>query len=158
MFASFSRGENSESRVSELNVKDLKRALISAGLEVFRVRDDEVHLAERQNVQLMEAGVRARAGGAPRVTVVARAQRNDAPALNDHALYDAIRHALLPLIDAGYREERAESREIRSVSDDHVLDVWYEVVFVREVASMDEAVSEVKRALSVDRYVVPTKG
>ena len=33
--------------MSDLNVKDLKRALIDAGLEVFRVRDDEVHLAER---------------------------------------------------------------------------------------------------------------
>jgi hypothetical protein len=144
--------------VSELNVKDLKRALIGAGLEVFRVRDDEVHLAERQNVQLMEAGVRARAGGTPCVTVVARAQRNDAPALNETALYDAIRRALVPLVDAGYREERAASREIRSVSDDHIVDVWYEVIFVREVTSVDEAVSEVKRALSVERYVVPTKG
>ena len=70
--------------MSELNVKDLKRALIDAGLEVFRVRDDEVHLAERQNVQLMEAGIRVRGGARPAViTVVARAQRNDAPALNE---------------------------------------------------------------------------
>ncbi len=141
--------------MSELNVKDLKRALIAAGLEVFRVRDDEVHLAERQNVQLMEAGVRARAGAEPRVTVVARAQRNDAPAMSEQALYSAIRTALQPLLDAGYREERAESREIRSVSDDHVLDVWYEVVFVRPVSSMEESVEEVQRALSIDRYVVP---
>ncbi len=143
------------SGVSELNVKDLKRALIAAGCEVFRVRDDEVHLAERQNVQLMEAGVRARAGSAPRVTVVARAQRNDSPALTEGALYEAIRQACAALSSAGYREEQAEAREIRSVSDDHVLDIWYEVVFVRDVSSMDEAVVEVQRALTLERCIVP---
>ena len=140
----------------ELNVKDLKRALVSAGLEVFRVRDDEVHLAERQNVQLMEAGVRARAGATPRVTVIARAQRNDAPAQTESALYDLIRGRSTDLLAAGYQEVGAVRREIRNVSDDsHILDVWYEVTFVRDVDSLDEAVLEVQRALKAERYVVP---
>jgi hypothetical protein len=144
--------------VSVLNVKDLKRALVNAGLEVFRVRDDEVHLAERQNVQLMEAGVRARAGATPRVTVVLRAQRNDAPKLSEEALHDEVRKRAEPLIAAGYKEIEASAREIRSVSDHtHLLDVWYEVTFVHDVASIDEAVSEVQRALQVERYVVPGK-
>lgn len=142
----------------DLNVKDLKRALVSAGLEVFRVRDDEVHLAERQNVQLMEAGVRARAGAQPAVIVVARAQRNDAPTLSESALYDAIRARTASLLEAGYKEIAAGSREIRSVSDNsHLLDVWYEVTFARDVASLEEAVSEVQRALLAERYVVPTR-
>jgi hypothetical protein len=144
--------------VADWNVKDLKRALVSAGLEVFRVRDDEVHLAERQNVQLMEAGVRARAGSAPRVTVVARAQRNDAPSLNEAALFDAVRSRLAGLIAAGYREVAAAAREIRSVSDQsHVLDVWYEVTLEREVGSLEEAVAEVQRALQTERYVNPSR-
>lgn len=144
--------------MADWNVKDLKRALVSAGLEVFRVRDDEVHLAERQNVQLMEAGVRARAGSAPRVTVVARAQRNDAPSLNEAALFDAVRSRLAGLIAAGYREVAAAAREIRSVSDQsHVLDVWYEVTLEREVGSLEEAVAEVQRALQTERYVNPSR-
>jgi hypothetical protein len=141
--------------VPELNVKDLKRALVGAGLEVFRVREDEVHLAERQNVQLMEAGVRARGGAKPQVAVVARAQRSDSPAASDHALYDAIRKQVNELLAAGYVEASAAAREIRSVSDHaHVLDVWYEVTLVRAVESLEEAVTEVQRALRVERYVV----
>lgn len=142
----------------DLNVKDLKQALIGAGLEVFRVRDDEVHLAERQNVQLMEAGVRARAGRVPCVTVVARAQRNDAPSLSEHVLYETIRTRAAPLLAAGYREVSAVAREIRSVSDqNHLLDVWYEVTFTREVSSLEESVTEVQRALQTERYVIPSR-
>lgn len=142
----------------DLNVKDLKRALVSAGLEVFRVRDDEVHLAERQNVQLMEAGVRARGGSTPRVTVVARAQRNDAPSLNEASLFDAVRSHVAELRAAGYHEVGAAAREIRSVSDQsHVLDVWYEITLERTVDTLDEAVAEVQRALHVERYIVPTR-
>jgi hypothetical protein len=144
--------------VPEFNVKDLKRALVGAGFEVFRVRDDEVHLAERQNVQLMEAGVRARAAGSPRVLVVARAQRNDAPSLSEQALYELIRARNAGMVSAGYRETAAIAREIRSVSDhDHVLDVWYEVTFERPVESIEEAVDEVRRAMETERYVVPAR-
>lgn len=140
-------------------VKDLKRALIDAGMEVFRVRDDEVHLAERQNVQLMEAGVRARIGGSARVSVVARAQRNDAPSLSEGAAFELVRQRLSALRDAGYTEVSAASRELRSVSDpNHVLDVWYEVTFERSVGSLEEAVAETKRALAAERYVVPSQG
>lgn len=141
----------------DFNVKDLKRALVSAGFEVFRVRDDEVHLAERQNVQLMEAGVRVRAGSSPRVLVVARAQRNDAPSMSESALYETIRARNAGLIASGYREVAAGSREIRSVSNaDHVLDVWYEVSFERPIASLEEAVEEVRRSMQSERYVVPS--
>jgi hypothetical protein len=104
----------------------------------------------------MEAGVRARAGGTPRVTIVARAQRNDAPSRTESALYDEIRRRVAALLAAGYREVDASAREIRSVSDHtHLLDVWYEVTLVREVTSIDEAVVEVQRALGTERYIVP---
>jgi hypothetical protein len=142
--------------VTEVNVKDLKRALVGAGFEIFRVRDDEVHIAERQNVQLMEAGIRARAGATPRVSVVARAQRNDAQSMSEVALFEMIRARNAPLLAAGYREVHAGAREIRSVSDaDHVLDVWYEITYERPVASIEESVEEVRRALDSERYIVP---
>lgn len=140
----------------DLTVKDLKRALIDAGMEVFRVRDEEVHLAERQNVQLMEAGVRTRLGGTPKVTVVARAQRNDAPSLTDQVAFELVRQRLSALREAGYTEVSAETRELRSVSDpNQIIDVWYEVTFERPVGSLEEAVSETQRALAAERYVVP---
>ncbi len=139
-----------------IDVKDLKRGLVAEGLEVFRTRGDEVHLAERQNVQLMEAGVRVRAGASPRVTVVVRAQRNDAPALSAEAIYDAVRARCGALRDAGFTETACNAREIRSVSDhDQLLDTWFEVTWEREVSSLSEAVAEARRAITCERYIVP---
>ena len=103
--------------MSALDVNELRRALVEAGFMVFRVRDDEVHLAERQNVQLMEAGVRVRGGGVPAVTVVIRTQRSDAPDKRASALLDLVRDRAAGLIAAGYTEIQAVSREIHSVSD-----------------------------------------
>ncbi len=139
-----------------IDVKELKRALQDGGLEVFRVRGEEVHLAERQNVQLMEAGVRVRGGDAPGVTVVTRAQRNDAPALGPDAMFELVRGRHAGLRDAGYAEVAAASREVRSVSDPgQLLDVWFEVTWQRPVSSLPEAVSEASRAMRAERYVVP---
>ncbi len=139
-----------------IDLKELKRNLVIAGLEVFRTRGDEVHLAERQNVQLMEAGVRVRGGAAPCVTVVVRAQRNDAPALAPEAMLDAVRARSAPLRDAGYAEVSSGAREIRSVSDpSQLLDVWFEVVWQRAVSTQEEAVAEARRCMSAERYVVP---
>ncbi len=139
-----------------IDVKELKRALHSGGLEVFRTRGDEVHLAERQNVQLMEAGVRVRGGASPAVTVVARAQRNDAPTLSPEALFEVVRARAAGLREAGYAEQGAAAREIRSVSDPtQLLDVWYEVTWSRAVAGLGEAVAEARRAMAAERYVVP---
>jgi hypothetical protein len=141
---------------SLIDIKELKRSLVTAGLEVFRTRGEEVHLAERQNVQLMEAGVRVRGGASPAVTVVVRAQRNDAPSLAAEVMFDAVRARSLGLTDAGYGEVSREAREIRSVSDaSQLLDVWFEVTLQRAVASMDEAVTEARRAIAAERYVVP---
>ncbi len=138
------------------DVKSLKRALGAAGLQVFRTRGDEVHLAERQNMHLMEAGVRVRAGASPAVTIVVRAQRNDAPSLSPESLFDVVRAKTRALHDAGYAETEASAREIRSVSDaSQLLDVWYEVTLTRAVASLDEAVEEARRAMAAERYVTP---
>lgn len=139
-----------------IDVNTLKRSLIAAGMEVFRVRGEEVHLAERQNIQLMEAGVRVRGGASPAVTVVLRAQRSDAPALTAQSLYDLVRERAAPLVADGWAEVEAEHREIRNVGDPtHLLDVWYEVTFRREVPTIEEAVVAARRAVSTDRYVVP---
>lgn len=139
-----------------IDVKTLRKALVGVGLEVFRVRGDEVHLAERQNVQLMEAGVRVRGGAEPAVTVTARSQRADAPTLSEDALFTLVRDRTRSLLDAGYAEVSSKRDEIRSVSDPNlVLDVWFLVEFRRDVASIDEAVAEAQRAMATERYIAP---
>ena len=139
-----------------IDVKELKKALVATGLEVFRVRGNEVHLAERQNLHLMEARIQVAGGGAPAVTVVLHAQRSDAPEMDPGSLLDVVRERAETLTKNGYEEVEAKPREICSVNDGAVLDVWYEVTLRRGVGSLDEAVHEAQRAIAVDRYVVPT--
>lgn len=142
--------------MSVVDVKDLKKALVAAGLEVFRTRGEEVHLAERQNVSLMEAGVRVRGGAAPAVFVVARAQRSDASTTHAEHLLDLVRSRNQALLDAGFREVDASTRDIRSVSDEsHIVDTWYEVTFTRDVEGLEGLVREAQVALAAERYVVP---
>ena len=138
-----------------IDVKELKRALVATGLEVFRVRGNEVHLAERQNLHLMEARVQVAGGGAPTVTVVLHAQRSDAPKMDPKSLLNIVRERAEVLKRDGYEEVDAKPREICSVNDGAVLDVWYEVTLRREVSTLDEAVAEAQRVFSVERYVVP---
>ena len=138
-----------------IDVKELKRALVATGLEVFRVRGNEVHLAERQNLHLMEARVQVAGGGDPMVTVVLHAQRSDAPKMDPSSLFEVVRARAAGLKTDGYEEVGAQPREICSVNDGAVLDVWYEVTLRRGVSTLDEAVTEAQRVISVERYVIP---
>ena len=141
-----------------IDVKELKKALVETGLEVFRVRGDEIHLAERQNLHLMEARVKVAGGGAPTVTVVMHAQRSDAPKMAADRMFGVVRERAELLTRSGYEEIAADPREICSVNDGAVLDVWYEVTLRRGVGSVDEAVREARRAIETERYVVPGGG
>ncbi|MBL8605117.1 MAG: hypothetical protein JNK72_24520 [Myxococcales bacterium] len=144
--------------MSQMDVKQLRKALESAGLEVFRVRGDEIHLAVRQNVQMMEARVQVRAGASPRVMVATWSQRSDAPQWSDDQLFALVRDRAAALRAAGYDELGHERREIRSVSDEsQVLDVWFEVSFARAVESLDEATAEALRVIAFERYVVASR-
>ena len=138
-----------------IDVKELQKALVDTGLEVFRVRGDEVHLAERQNLHLMEARVKIAGGGSPAVTVVLHAQRSDAPKLPADGMFRVLREHAEVLTRDGYEEIAADPREICSVNDGAVLDVWYEVTLRRGVGSLDEAVREARRVIGTERYVIP---
>ncbi|MBI5513447.1 MAG: hypothetical protein HY909_06730 [Deltaproteobacteria bacterium] len=139
-----------------MDVKILKLHLQNAGLEIFRVRGEEVHLAERHNLQLMEAGVRARGGERPALLVVLRAQRNDAPHEGAGALFELVRTRARMVLPEGFTETDAIARELRNVSDpSQVLDLWYEVTFERAISTPEEAVELALRALSIERYILP---
>lgn len=144
--------------MSAIPVKELRKTLVDAGLEVFRVKDDEVHLAERQNLHLMEAGVRIRASHPFRVTVTARAQRSDAPGLTPEALFELVRDGVRPLTAIGFEELAVQSRELFSVSDNsQVLDVWYEVTLGQSCETLEDAIGTARRALEVERYITPSR-
>jgi hypothetical protein len=139
-----------------MDVKDLKQSLQSAGLELFRVRGDEVHLAERHNLQLMEAGVRARGGEHPAVLVVLRAQRNDAPHEGAAALFEMVRTRARTVLPVGFLESGTCVRELYNVSDpSQLLDIWYEVTFERPITHPEEVVTLALAVLTIERYIVP---
>jgi hypothetical protein len=144
--------------VTAIPVKELRKTLVEAGFEVFRVKDDEVHLAERQNLHLMEAGVRIRASQPYRITVTARAQRSDAPGFSPEALFELVRDGVRPLTELGFEEVAVQSRELFSVSDNNqVLDIWYEITLGRSFETLDDAISGARRVLEVERYITPAR-
>jgi hypothetical protein len=144
--------------VTVIPVKELRKTLVEAGFEVFRVKDDEVYLAERQNLHLMDAGVRIRASQPYRVTVIAHAQRSDAPGFSPEALFDLVRDGVRPLTELGFEEVSVQSRELFSASDSNqVLDVWYEITLGRSFETLHDAIDGARRALEFDRYIVPSR-
>src|SRR4051812_30595499 len=77
------------------SIQELKKALLAAGLEIYRTRPDAVHLAERpRDNQILDAGISFRPateGASFELRVVMRCQRSDFPRENADALYDRVR-------------------------------------------------------------------
>lgn len=121
--------------VSESSTDRLKQAITDAGLEVYRVEGDDILLAERVRMHLMESGVVVRTAPQLCIMVRVRAQRSDFPAASEDALYDTVRGAMDAAASAnGFAETATEARQILHPSDDsQVLDVWYEVTYGREL-------------------------
>lgn len=132
----------------------VRSALLEAGLEVFRVEGQAVHLAERVRSHLMDAGVRVRCEQQLGVDVTVRAQRSDFPSDAADALFARVRAAVASSATAkGFHESAAREREIRDPVDaSRLLDVWYELTFSNE-ASQASLVDDVRWALRLPKCV-----
>jgi hypothetical protein len=130
---------------------DVKKALLSAGFEVFRTRGDVVHVAERARENLiMDSGVRVHAAGT--VGFVVRAQRSDFPGDADDGMFDKARRLGSPALERGYRETGQHVTRVPDPSDaGRTLDTWWEVSFEKGVSSLEEAMVEVGFALSLEK-------
>ena len=74
------------------NAARMKRALIEAGFEVFRTRNEEIVLAERPRENLiMDSGVRLRLAASLEVRVVLRAQKADFPNEEEGRIFERVR-------------------------------------------------------------------
>jgi hypothetical protein len=140
------------------SIQELKRTLVSAGLEIYRTRPDAVHLAERpRDNQILDAGISVRPAGDAtyEVRVVMRCQRSDFPRDPAEALYARVRAlASDDLLGNGFTE--VEAREQRMLDPgDHTktLDTWYELVFARMFADVSSAIADIKRVLVLDKFV-----
>jgi hypothetical protein len=145
--------------LSSLTLDDVKRAMVAAGLEIYRVTGGEVRVAERVRMHLMDSGVTvciAQAACAS-VSVTVRSQRSDFPNGRPDELYEMIRRAMKSAAeDRGFREVTASSRDVTDpVDKSSILDVWHELTFAKDVDRIDTLIDDVQWALAVPKCVTP---
>lgn len=137
-----------------ITLDGVRSALLEAGLEVFRVEEQAVHLAQRVRSHLMDAGVRVRCARQLAVDVTVRAQRSDFPSEAPDALFARVRAAVSDDAAAqGFIESDARPREIRDpVDNSRLLDVWYELTFSKDT-TRESLVDDVRWALRLGKCV-----
>jgi hypothetical protein len=149
-----------------LDAKQLKETLVHAGLEVYRSRSAEIHVAERVRSHIMDSGVRLCIGeggipegieGALEVRFAARTQRSDYPEVPEDELFERVRSTVgQPALARGFAEVTAGTVEVKDPVDPaRTLDFWHEVTYAKPVADVSAAIDEIRWALGVDRYVMP---
>jgi len=128
----------------------IKQALKQAGLEIYRARGGELHLAERVRENLiMDSGVRLHTDPL-RVIIVLRAQQSDFPGELPDALYARARQLAAPAKAHGYAERRAAVSEVADPGDaDRNIDHWYEIEIDKAVDELEPAITELRFALAL---------
>lgn len=140
-----------------LTIQDIQEALANAGVEIYRSEAEEVRIAERVRLHIMDSGVRVVTNGGLAVQFTARTQRSDAPSAHSDELFRRVREEVGKEAGSrGYEESRAEIVEVKDpVNSARVLDVWHEVTYRKPLGDVDEALDEVRWALDLDKYVRP---
>jgi len=141
--------------VSRPDLQAVKDALLDAGLEIYRAKDEEILVAERVRLHIMDSGVRVVASGITEVRFTARSQRSDFPSVPPPELFEKVRHAIGAEAGArGYQESSATTIEVKDPVDaQKVLDVWHEITYAKPTDSIEQLVDEVRWALSLDKYI-----
>jgi hypothetical protein len=139
---------------------DIKKALLAAGLEVYRTTSEEVVLADRVRENLiMDSGVRIRSQ-APgfEVAMVLRVRRAHFPNENDGVLFEHVRKLGNSAVDRGFAERESRVTPLSDPGDpDRVLDTFYEVVFIQNLGSLDDAIDATRFALDVAKAAEPNR-
>lgn len=135
--------------------QQLKKALISTGLEVFRTTPEDVVLAERVRENLiLDSGVRIRPSPSWQVRIVMRAQRVDFPKGSDAELFERVRALGEPAVEAGFQAVAEQVTPVKDPADaDKTLDTFFEIVFARDVEGLEQALEVVKFALRLEKIV-----
>jgi hypothetical protein len=133
--------------------QELKKALVSAGFEVYRTKSDEIMLADRVRDNLiLDSGVRISANEAHeiRVNLVMGIRHTQHPGENEQALFERVRNLATPLIAAGFAEMGTGQNPVTDPSDaTKTLDIFFEVTFGKNEANFDAALPSLKIALEI---------
>ena len=140
-----------------LTIQSIQQALRASGVEIYRTDENELQIAERVRLHIMDSGVRVVADDGLAVQFTARTQRSDAPSADAEELFRRVREEVGQQAGSrGYEESRAEVVEVKDPVDEaRVLDVWHEVTYRKPLARLDEAVTEVRWALDLEKYIRP---
>ncbi|MDH3199945.1 MAG: hypothetical protein OEM15_03525 [Myxococcales bacterium] len=140
-----------------LTIQDIQRALANVGVEIYRSAAEELRIAERVRLHIMDSGVRVVTNHGLAVQFTARTQRSDAPSAHSEELFRRVREAVGERAGSrGYEESSAEIVEVKDPVDDaRVLDVWHEVTYRKSLDDVGAVVEEVRWALELDKYVRP---
>jgi len=140
-----------------LTIQDIQQALANAGVEIYGSADEELRIAERVRLHIMDSGVRVVINGGLAVQFTARTQRSDAPSAPSEELFQRVRQEVGERAgNRGYEESGAEIVEVKDPVDQaRVLDVWHEVTYRKSLDDIGEAIEEVRWALELDKYVRP---
>ena len=137
------------------SIASIQDTLEAAGVEIYRAKGDEVQLAERVRLHIMDSGVRVLySDDALRIRFTARTQRSDFPNADSETLFTRVRESVGPkAVEQGYEESDASVHEVKDpVDDSHVLDVWHEVVY-EKATDIDHLIDDVRWALAIEKYV-----
>lgn len=140
-----------------LTIEHIQQALANAGVEIYRSEAEELRIAERVRLHIMDSGVRVVTIPGLAVEFTARTQRSDAPSARVEELFQRVRDAVGErAATRGYEESGAEIVEVKDpVNDARVLDVWHEVTYRKSLEDAGAVVEEVRWALDLDKYVRP---
>jgi len=138
---------------SPSNAARIRRTLIEAGFEVFRTRGEEIVLAERPRENLiMDSGVRLRFGPSLEVRIVLRAQKADFPNDDDAFLFERVRKLALPALSGGFAETGTAMTRVADPGDaERTLDTFYEITYAKPAKSLEDALVELKFAMSIEK-------
>lgn len=143
--------------MSQPDLQKVKQALLDAGIEVYRTKGDEIQVAERVRLHIMDSGVRVSCGDELAVEFTARSQRSDSPSAAVDDLFGLVRRKVGEEAEQrGFAESHADTVQVTDPVDEaKVLDVWHEITYRKRAGSPEEAIDEVRWALGLEKYVSP---
>ncbi len=128
--------------------------MVDAGFEIFRVRGEEIVLAERPRENLiMDSGVRLRFSEPLEVRVVFRAQKADFPNDDDARLFERVRRLAQPASSSGFVESGCAVTDVPDPSDSaRTLDSFYEITYAKPVAGLESALPTLRFAVGLEKH------
>lgn len=135
--------------------QQLKKALLQAGLEVYRTLGDEIVLADRPRENLiLDSGVRVRTplNGTFRLRLLFRAEQSAFSSDGPERLFERARELSASALEHGFSELGTQVTPMKDPADpERTLDTFYEVIYTRDVATIEEACDEARFALALEK-------